>query len=115
MWMTGNHLVYLAVSILVTVVVAGTLKKHGRVFLIDVFAGDVQISDAVNQSLVVGFYLVNIAMVALAVKYGGVANNLEQSIELLSTKIGWVLLILGGMHVFNVIVLSVVSRRKPVA
>jgi hypothetical protein len=35
-------------------------------------------------------------------KYGDLPTNLRESFEFLSTKIGLVLLILGGMHFFNV-------------
>ena len=112
MFMLWNRIIYLAISILITVFVARTLHKHGRPFLIDVFGGNERIADAMNRLLVVGFYLVNIGLALWSVRYGDVAMNLRASIEHLSTKIGWVLLILGGMHIFNVVVLSAIRRRK---
>ena len=107
-----NHIVYLAISFAITVCVARTLHKHGRPFLIDVFDGNTRLADSVNHLLVVGYYLLNIGLAAIAVKYGGTATNLQESIELLGTKVGCVLLIQGGMHSLNVIVFCKIRRRK---
>jgi len=107
-----NHAVYLTITIAVTVFVAKTLHKHGRPFLIDVFGGDARIADAVNQLLVVGFYLVNIGLALWSVQYGATGTDLVTSIERIVQKFGWVLVILGSMHLVNVVVLSAIRRRK---
>ena len=44
-----TYFAYLAISIALTVWVARTLFKHGRIFLVDVFAGNEGIADSVNQ------------------------------------------------------------------
>jgi cytochrome c biogenesis protein CcdA len=106
-----SYLTYLAVSIFVTVRVARTLHRSGRVFLVDSFHGNEQLADSVNHLLVVGFYLVNVGCVSLALRFGKKPNDLEQIIEYLSTKLGLVLLILGVMHFFNVRTISVMRRR----
>ncbi len=108
MIMIANHVGYLLISITVTVLVGRTLHQHGRLFLIDIFAGDKRIADSVNNLLLVGFYLTNIALIALAIKFGGSAHTWLACMELLSTKIGWVLLILGLMHFLNLIVLCAI-------
>lgn len=110
--MTVNHLVYLALSVAITVFVGRTLHKHGRPFLVDVFSGNETLADAVNHLLLVGFYLVNLGLATWAVRYGGTATALQTSLELVSLKIGCVLLILGVMHFLNVVVLCAVRRRK---
>jgi len=74
----------------------------------------------VNHLLVVGFYLINIGFVSLALKTAEVISTSRSAIELLSDKMGMVLLILGGMHFFNLYVFSRIRRsarvpRPPVA
>jgi hypothetical protein len=54
---TVTYLVYLAISIGLTVWVARTLHRNGRIFLVDVFRGNEALADSVNHLLVVGFYL----------------------------------------------------------
>ncbi|PCI36279.1 MAG: hypothetical protein COB53_10155 [Elusimicrobia bacterium] len=96
-----TYLLYLAISIAITVWVAGTLHKNGRVFLVDAFHGNQEMADSVNHLLVVGFYLINIGFVTLALKAGVKPTDLTAAIEMLSHKVGMVLLVVGGMHFFN--------------
>ncbi len=107
----ATYVLYLLISILMTIWVARTLHKNGRIFLIDSFNGKEQLADSVNHMLVVGFYLINIGYVTLALKYGNKPASIQESIEFLSTKVGLVLLVLGGMHFFNVFVISRMRRR----
>ena len=102
---------YLAASIMLTIWVARTLHKNGRIFLVDAFGGNEALADSVNHLLVVGFYLINIGYVALALRYGLKPYDLQTAIEFFSTKIGWVLLVLGFMHFFNLYVFSRMRRR----
>jgi hypothetical protein len=108
----STYLIYLAVSIALTIWVARTLHKNGRVFLVDVFHGNDALADSVNHLLVVGFYLINFGYVSLALKLGYAVTTAEQSIEALSVKVGLVLLVLGGMHFFNLFIFSRMRRRS---
>src|SRR6185295_6235038 len=96
-----TYLAYLAISVGLTIWVARTLHKNGRVFLVDSFSGNERLADSVNHLLVVGFYLINIGYVALALRYGVSAASAQSAVEDLSTKVGLVLLVLGAMHFFN--------------
>lgn len=106
------YLSYLAISITLTVWVARTLHRSGRVFLLDAFHGNAELADSVNQLLVVGFYLINAGYIALALKTTDALKDLRAMIELESAKIGVVLLILGGMHFFNMFVLARMRSRN---
>jgi len=106
-----THLAYLAISIAITVWVARTLHRNGRVFLVDCFHGNTELADSINHLLVVGFYLINVGFVSLALRFGVAAANPQEALESLSTKIGLVLLVLGGMHFFNLAVLTTCRRR----
>jgi hypothetical protein len=107
-----TYLVYLAVSIVVTVWVAHTLHSRGRVFLVDTFKGNETLADSINDLLIVGFYLVNVGYVLLALKYGAKPTDFTGTIEFLATKIGLVMVILGLMHYFNLAVFSKLTQRN---
>jgi len=113
------YALYLAASVALTVWVARTLHRSGRVFLVEAFHGNEQMADSVNHLLVVGFYLINIGYVSLALKTAEIIVTSRAAIELLSDKVGMVLLVLGGMHFFNLFVFSRIRRnsqwsRRPV-
>lgn len=114
MTVAGCYISYLAISIVVTVWVARTLYRSGRVFLLDAFRGNAELADSVNHLLVVGFYLINVGYIAIALKTTSALATLREAIELESTKIGIVLLILGAMHFFNILVLAKMRKRGTV-
>jgi hypothetical protein len=117
------YLVYVLISVALTIWVARTLHKRGAIFLVDAFHGNAELAASVNHLLVVGFYLINIGFVALALKSTAVIANARAAIEMLSDKLGFVLLTLGGMHFFNLFVFSRIRahgrysgpQRPPVA
>jgi uncharacterized BrkB/YihY/UPF0761 family membrane protein len=102
---------YLAISIALTVWVARTLHRSGRIFLVDAFHGNEPLADSVNHLLVVGFYLINLGYIALALSTTSPMNTFREIIELESEKIGVVLLILGAMHFFNILVFAKMRHR----
>jgi hypothetical protein len=106
MYVLTCYLSYLAISIALTVWVARTLHKSGRVFLVDAFHGNTELADSVNHLLVVGFYLINVGYITVALKTTEALTTSREVIELESGKVGVVLLMLGAMHFFNIFVLG---------
>jgi hypothetical protein len=107
-WM---YLVYLAISVGLTVWVATTLSRNGLVFLQDVFS-DSKLAQAVNQLLVMGFYLLNLGFVTVAMRSADSVPSTSRALETLSWKIGFVLLVLGVLHFFNVYALNRYRRGR---
>jgi hypothetical protein len=99
--MIATYLVYLVLSLGITYWVGQTLHRNGRVFLVENFQGQEALADSINHLLLVGFYLVNIGFVALALRYGTKPTDLVEAFEFLSTKVGLVAVILGFMHFTN--------------
>ncbi|PYO88825.1 MAG: hypothetical protein DMD58_11275 [Gemmatimonadetes bacterium] len=110
--MVNTYLFYLALSIALTVWVGHTLHKNGRPFLLHAFDENPLVTDSINNLLLVGFYLVNFGFVSLALRATQPIIGLQGAIELLSVKIGQVLMVLGGMHFFNMHMLHKLGRRK---
>ena len=111
MYIVISYLVYLVISINLTIWVARTLHKNGAVFLVDAFHGNTELAKSVNHLLVVGFYLINIGFVALALKTSDPVLSTRYAIELVADKLGYVMLILGGMHFFNLYVFARIRHR----
>ena len=105
------YLAYLAISVGLTVWVARTLSRNGLVFLEDVFS-DSKLAQAVNQLLVMGFYLLNLGFVTVAMRSADNVPSTSRALETLSWKIGFVLLVLGVLHFFNVFALNRYRRGR---
>ncbi|MBW5487099.1 hypothetical protein [Streptomyces bambusae] len=105
------YVIYLLISVGLTIWVARTLSRNGRIFIADVLQGDEKLADAVNHLLVVGFYLVNLGFVTLYLRAAEGVPDARGLFEALSVKLGVVLLVLGVMHLLNVWVLNKIRRR----
>lgn len=110
-WTVGTYIVYLLITLPLTIWVATTLSRNGRVFLRDVFADDA-LANAVNKLLVVGFYLLNLGFVVIFLRIGDPVEELSGLFDTLSIKVGVVMLSLGVLHFFNVYVFNAIRRRS---
>lgn len=106
-----TYAIYLPITVMLTVWVARTLFKNGRVFLVQIFGGDEQLADSVNHLLLVGFYLINIGYAVYTLTITRDIDTVQYLIESLSVKLGAIILILGGMHFFNLYVLFNLRKR----
>ena len=106
-----TYVLYVTVSIALTVWVAKVLFRNGMVFLVDIFHGNNELAASVNRLLVVGFYLINIGYVCLALKETNPISDLQVVVEVLSYKVGVIILILGAMHFINLITFFKLRNR----
>jgi hypothetical protein len=106
----GTYLLYLLISVGLTVAVGTGVARSGRAFLLDVFSGNDTLARAVSRLIVLGFYLLSLGFVALAMHTGGEVTSARDGLQLLSVKIGEVLLVLGALHLLTLAAL-VRTRR----
>ncbi|HSS60851.1 MAG TPA: hypothetical protein VLK30_05285 [Candidatus Limnocylindrales bacterium] len=104
-----DYLIYIGASAAVTVWVGRTLYRRGRAFLVSVFKEE-GLADSVNHLLVVGFYLINFGAVALLINSGGTPGSVADMVQETATRLGVALLVLGGMHFFNLFVFHMIRR-----
>ncbi|RYC14228.1 hypothetical protein [Nocardioides zhouii] len=110
-WTATSYLTYLAITVPLTIWVATTLSSNGRVFLEDVFGDNAALADAINKLLVVGFYLLNVGFVLLYLRTGELVVDLPSLMEVVSLKVGVVMVVLGLIHFTNVYVFNSIRRR----
>jgi predicted PurR-regulated permease PerM len=106
-----TYCIYLVITICLTIWVARTLFKNGKVFLVDIFHGNKELADSVNNLLLVGFYLINIGYAVYTLKVTETIADIRNVIETLSIKIGIIILILGAMHFFNLYIFFTLRKR----
>ena len=107
-----TYIIYITISIFVTIFVARTLSKNGLAFLVDGFSGDRELAQSVNHLLVVGFYLINLGFVLLRMRTGTTVEDLEGLIVYLASGVGFVLMFLGVAHFFNMYVIHRFRQRS---
>lgn len=105
------YTLYIVITVCVTVWVAHTLFKNGKIFLIDIFHGNKDLADAVNNLLLVGFYLVNLGYAIYTLRVVDTISDARVLVEVLSLKIGAIILILGCMHFMNMFIFFRLRKR----
>jgi len=110
-----TYAIYLLVTIGLTIWVAKALFKNGKIFLIDIFHGNTALADSVNNLLLVGFYLINIGYVVYTLQTHTNVSNPTIMIEELSVKIGFIILVLGVMHFFNLFVFFRLRKKAQIS
>jgi hypothetical protein len=91
-------------TISLTIWVAKTLFRNGKIFLVDIFHGNKELADSVNNLLLIGFYLINIGYAVYTLREAYGIANMQEVMERLSLKVGTIILILGFMHFFNLFI-----------
>jgi hypothetical protein len=105
------YLVYLLVSVGLTVVVGQVLSRSGRLFLVDALGGSDSAARGISNLIVVCFYLISLGFVALTMRSSGDSVTAGQAIQLVATKIGEVLLLLAVLYIACIVSLTRLRRR----
>lgn len=100
-----SYTVYLVITLFVIFWVGSTLYRNGRPFVIMCLGGSVTVADAVNKMLLAGYYLVNAGYAVLTLKIWENVTSFIGVLQVLSFKLGLLVLLLGTMHFINVSVL----------
>ena len=95
------YTIYLPIVIALTLFVAKTLFKNGKVFMLDIFRGREEIAFATNRLFEVGFYLMNIGFALLILEISVPPLDVQSTMEILSYKLGGFSIYLGIMLFLN--------------
>ena len=109
MTIQSSYVMYLFVSIAMTLWVARTLSRNGEVFLVRCFGQDAELARSTNHLLVVGFYLVNLGFIGL--RMGEWALPGADGVPYVVSRIGVSVLVLGAMHFFNMMMIARYGRK----
>ncbi len=106
-----SYVLYLVIALAITVWVARTLSKNGIVFLVQCFGQNEELARSTNHLLVVGFYLINIGFITLTLSYAGEPQTVSGAMRFLAGKVGLAVMVLGGMHFFNMAMIARFGRK----
>ncbi len=105
------YVLYLVIAIGITIWVARILSRSGVVFLTQCFGQNETLAGSTNHLLIVGFYLVNIGFITLALSLGDEPTTITGAMRFLSGKVGLAVLVLGAMHFFNMGAIAQLGRK----
>lgn len=108
-----TYLIYLIISAYITLSVGRTLNRNGLAFLTNHLGGNLRLATAINNLLLIGYYLINTGYILLVLNLNTEVDvdDLAALINFLSRNLGLVTLMLGAMHL---IIFYVLANWKPV-
>jgi hypothetical protein len=95
------YVIYLPVALVLTWLVGNILFKNGLIFMRDIFLGREEMARATNSLFKCGFYLLNVGFALYILKIYSTLTGMQDTIEVLSSKIGGFSIYLGIMLFFN--------------
>lgn len=111
-----TYAAYVVISLGLTYWVGNTLHKYGQTFLLDIFDQDEVLTTSINKLLLIGFYLINLGYILVNLITRQAIKTPIDMIELLSEKIGGIVIVLGVMHFTNILILfRMRTRAKKIA
>ncbi len=100
-YIVAAYFIYLPISLLLTWLVARTLFQNGLIFMRDIFFGREEMAQATTALFKSGFYLLNVGFALYILKIYNALTGMQDTIEVLSSKIGGFSIYLGIMLFFN--------------
>jgi hypothetical protein len=107
-----TNLLYFTISLTLVGLVGRALSRSGHAFLGEMFGARADVAEAVNRLLVVAFYLLSLSFIALTAQIWSHVGSAGQAMQLLSGKIGELLLVLGVLHLASTVVFARLRRAR---
>ena len=105
-----GYSIYIAMIIYITFFIGKKFHSNGRVFLHEILI-DHSICEAVNNILLVAYYLLNIGNAIIMIKTWPQIESTSVLIEVMSMNLGQVILLLAGIHYVNITLLLIGRKR----
>ncbi len=106
-----TYIAYLIISLLITFRVGALLSQNGAVFLTNQTHGNERLALAINNLLLIGYYLINIGYILLVLNLNDFTlyentPGIDNQLYFLTRNLGLVTLMLGAMHMLLLYVLA---------
>jgi hypothetical protein len=107
-----TNLLYFTISLALVGMVGRALSRSGRAFLGAMPGGLDGAAEAVSRLLVVAFYLLSLGFIALTMQVWSHISSPARALQLVSVKIGELLLVLGVLHVVSTVIFGRLRRAR---
>lgn len=107
-----TNLLYVTISLALVGIVGRALSRSGRAFLGVMPGGQDGAAEAISRLVVVAFYLLSLGFIALTMQVWSHVGNPAQALQLVSVKLGELLLVLSVLHVLSTMVFGRLRRAR---
>lgn len=105
-----SYLLFLSISSYITIDVGRRCFNSGKVYL-EYLIKDKDFCLTVNRILLGSYYLLNLGYIAISLSYWKNITNIEEVVTTVSTRIGYIVLILCFLHFMNITALYLLRKK----
>jgi hypothetical protein len=109
---TIAYIVYLLITYVITVRVGFIFYRNGRVFILSLLHGDVQLTDFINRILLTGYYLLNLGYATVMLSTWDTILTWRALVLSIVVMTGKIMLTLAVVHFCNMVVIYLISKRN---
>ena len=103
------YIIYLSITFFITVRVGWICYKNGEVFIRQVIENE-EMTALLNKFLLIGYYLLNLGYMAISILNWKSINSTLEVINVVSERVGLIVVFLAVMHYFNMTVIAVFGK-----
>ncbi|MGB0805046.1 MAG: hypothetical protein ACPGRC_00060 [Salibacteraceae bacterium] len=108
---TLGYISYLPIVGFITLYVGKICHTHGLIYVKQAIT-DEPTAIAVNNMLLIGYYLVNIGYAVMALTQWEYITCYEELVSEVATQTSYIILILAVLHYFNIFTLFLIRKNK---
>lgn len=105
------YAIYLSATLYIIYWLGRLFHRNGRIFILQLYEGNAEATDTINNILLVAYYLFNIGYAFLMLRYWEKVTTTAALIASLSSNLGRLILILALTHYSNLFLIYRLSRK----
>lgn len=109
------YCVYIIITLFITILVGWKCHKNGIYFIIEC-VHDIPIARAINNLLLVGYYLINIGYAIITISGWDKITSIPELLDVLAFRLALIILLLAIVHYVNIALLSaypaIINRKQ---
>jgi hypothetical protein len=107
-----SYCIYAPITFYITIWVGRELHKTGRFFVCEMTGNNNTLADAINNSLLVGYYLLNLGYITIMINSWEEISTFTETLILLCNRVGTIVLTLGIIHYLNMLTLRIYHKNS---
>jgi hypothetical protein len=105
------YIIYIILTVYIIFWIGRIFHRNGRLFILQLYKGDEQGTDTINNILLIAYYLFNIGYAFLKLKMWEHVRSPAELISSVSYHLGLLILILAVTHYFNMLIIYFLSKK----
>lgn len=107
-----SYTIYISVIVTVILYVGHVCYKNGQVYVFRLIPNELELSQQINKTLLVGYYLVNLGYSVYAIALWEPVNSTVHMILSVSNHLATIMLLLAVLHYSNILIINLLLKLK---